>query len=269
MTFFQSIFLGAVQGITEFLPISSSGHLVLFPQLLGWTSQPLVFDTVLHLGTALSLVVYFWQDLYVIIKAFISSVFSFRTKYKKYPEFARLGVYILVGSIPAGFIGFVFNDFFENNFRNVTSVIAFLVFGSVLMFIAERFSKESFDVLNSKKSFIIGLFQSLALFPGVSRSGATISAGMFSGLNREEAARFSFLLSVPIVIVATTFKLVESFSLLLSGPLLPVLTGFVASFLVGLFAINFLLGFLKKNSLYLFIIYRLFLVFVLVIFLTA
>ena len=241
----QAITLGIIQGLTEFLPISSSGHLVLVPNLLGWSIQSQAFDTVLHFGTVGALIIYFWKDLFEIIKS------------------KKLILLLLIGSIPAGILGFLFEKAFEETFRSVSSVLVFLLVGTVLMLVAEsRYKKVwhterigEINKITNLKSFIIGIFQSFALFPGLSRSGSTISAGMLFGLTREAAARFSFLLSIPIVLGAGFFKIIDSYAVLSFD--LDLLLGFISSFLVGMIAIRFLLKFLKSNNLYVFIIYRL------------
>ena len=256
MTGLHAVLLGIVQGLTEFLPISSSGHLIILPSLLGWGQQELVFDTVLHLGTAAALMVFFWIDLYIIFTNLLKDVLAGKSKVAKFSDYGKLGIYILVGSIPAGIIGLLLDNFIESRLRGVSAVAAFLLLGSVLMFVAERFSRYFAQVLTMKKSLIIGLFQALALFPGISRSGSTISAGMLSGLSREEAARFSFLLSVPIVVTAAAFKVVDSFAQLQQLDGLTLILGFISSFAVGWLSIKFLLEFLKKHSLYWFVGYR-------------
>ncbi|KKU57275.1 MAG: Undecaprenyl-diphosphatase [candidate division WWE3 bacterium GW2011_GWB1_47_11] len=253
----HAIVLGIVQGLTEFLPVSSSGHLIIFPHLFGWEQQQLVLDTTFHLGTAAALVVYFWGDLFVVFSSLFRDVIGKKAKVSAYSDYGRLGVYILIGSFPAGLIGLMLDSFIESKLRSVLVVAVFLILGSVLMIIAERFAKYSAAVLTAKKSLVIGLFQALALFPGISRSGATISAGMLSGLSREESARFSFLLSVPIVVAAASFKIADSFLQLqhLQGSTL--FWGFVSSFVIGWLSIKFLMAFLKKHSLYWFVAYRL------------
>ncbi len=252
MTVLQALILGVVQGVTEFLPISSSGHLIIIPEIFGWRVQPLVFDTTLHLGTALALIVYFYKD---ILEILIKKI--------------KFGWIILAGSIPAGLIGFFFGDFFENTFRNTTYVVLFLFAGSLLMFIAELFVKrvKIDEKVGIRKSVLIGLFQSLALLPGMSRSGSTISGGMLLGLSRRKAARFSFLLSIPIVLGAAVFKIVESFSAVQEVSILTLSVGFVSSLVVGLLAIKFLLTYLGKKDLWVFIVYRLVLITALLTFL--
>lgn len=263
MSIFQALILGVVQGITELLPISSSAHLILVPKLFGWSEHSLVFDTTLHLGTAFALLVYFRKEIYSIIKSLFSDLFHLGFNLKKYSQSGWLGIKILIGSIPTGVIGFLFGDTIGNYFRGVGSVLVFLVIGSLLMLMADIFSRpaiENIPDVNSKKSFWIGLFQSLALFSGISRSGSTISGGMLLGLRRDLAAKLSFLLSVPIVLSAGIFQGVSSFDSLSSTPPLALFLGFMCSLLSGLVAIKFLMGFLGKHKLTGFIVYRLVLV---------
>lgn len=265
MTILQSIILGLVQGVAEFLPISSTGHLVLLSKIPGWSEQPLVFDTTLHLATALALIICFWKDIWIIASAFLQSFSLNKLSFKHYTKEAKLGLIIIVGSIPAGLIGVLFGDTIENAFRSVFAVSMFLILGSVLMFFAEKRSGVSAQ-LDIKKGFIIGLFQSIALLPGVSRSGSTISGGMFLGLNREEATKISFLLSIPIVLSAGLFQLLKSYTELATVSFSVVFVGFFVSFLSGLFAIKFLLKFVKTHTLYPFIVYRIALALILLIF---
>ncbi|MBN1162249.1 undecaprenyl-diphosphatase UppP [Patescibacteria group bacterium] len=249
MSLLQALILGIVQGLTEFLPVSSSGHLVIFPAIFGWNEQPLVFDTTLHLGTVLALVIYFRKD---IVRMLVKD--------------KDLGLKILLGSIPAGVLGLLFNSFIETHLRNVFSVIIFLSAGSLLMLLAEhKFRAPLKGTITYRKSFKIGVFQALALLPGMSRSAASISGGMLNNLRHVDAARFSFLLSIPIVLAAGVYKLIQSVQAgyVFGGTLF---VGFIASFLFGLLAIDFFMNFLKKNRLFIFIAYRLFLVSVLIFF---
>lgn len=266
MGIFEAALLGIVQGFTEFLPVSSSGHLVVLPQVFGLGSQPLVFDVVLHLGTVFALVYYFHKDLLSIAKGLYAD-FSSKKQFNKYSAPGKIGVFILIGSLPAGFLGVLLENYIEVNLRSVASVVIFLTVGSLLMYGAEVFrQKVKKKNLDSRGALAIGLFQSLALFPGVSRSGATISGGMLFGLSREEAARFSFLLSVPIVVLAGLFKVSGGLAdgTLSSIGFLPLFVGFIASFGSGILAISFLLKFLKSNALYIFVAYRVLLAFILV-----
>lgn len=244
MNIFQAVTLGIVQGLTEFLPISSSGHLIIFPSIFGWGIQSLAFDVVLHLGTAGALIVYFWKDILNII---------FRNR--------KLGLYIIVGSIPAAVVGFLLEDMVENSLRSVYYVIIFLLLGSALMFLSEKVGNwvrnNEADV---KSGFIVGIFQALALLPGVSRSGSTISGGMLLGFSREYAAKFSFLLSIPVVLGASLYELVDSQGVLNGTSNLVLFVGLISSFVAGILAIKFMLNFLKKSTLKGFIAYRLLLV---------
>lgn len=240
MNFFQALTLGIVQGLTEFLPVSSSGHLIIFPVLLGWEIQSLAFDTMLHLGTACALIIFFFKDIFNMIRSD-----------------RKLAINIILGSVPAGIIGFFLESVIENVFRGVFYVSIFLLVGSALMLYATKLGplmKEK--EIDAKVGLTVGLFQALALLPGISRSGATISGGLLMGLPREKAARFSFLLSIPIVVGAGLFKLIKSINGLDSVGLDILLVGFLSSFIVGMFAIKFMLNFLKKNGLEVFVVYR-------------
>ncbi len=256
MPFIRAVILGIVQGATEFLPVSSSGHLIIFSNFLGWGSGSLIFDVMLHLGTGLALVAYFWKDLVGVLK-----------------DLKGLGLKIFLGILPAGIAGFLFEDWFESTFRSVESVVLFLFLGSLLMLLAEvwfRRRAERAQVLPEdstekeltyKGAFFIGLFQVLALFSGFSRSGSTISGGLFYGLKREEAARFSFLLSVPLILGAGFLQLAKMLLASSSTGLVAfswqeALIGIFTSFFAGLLCIKFLMKFLKQNSLIPFVAYR-------------
>jgi undecaprenyl-diphosphatase len=267
VTVFQALVLGIVQGLTELLPISSTGHLIIVPQFLHWGQHPLVFDTTLHLGTAAALMLFFWKELYKIVCNLMQDFFKFKYDIKYYSQESWLGFKILAGSIPAAVIGVLFGDQIENFFRNMLSVAIFILAGAVLMFIAEKFYKGSLENIKLKTSFFIGLFQALALLPGFSRSGSTISGAMLMGTKREEAARFSFLLSIPIVLGAGLFELRHAAGTLHDVSVTALTVGFLASLISGLVAINFLLKFLKDHKLYVFVGYRVLLFLVLILFL--
>lgn len=260
MFLFRSLILGILQGITEFLPVSSSAHLIVLPELFGWKESSLVFDTTLHLATALALIVFFWKDILSIIRSFFRDVFKYRNNFSHYSSDSLMGVKIIIGSIPVGIIGILFSDLIENSFRTILSVVIFLILGSGLMFVAEKRHKKRLivkDDISLGKSFKVGLFQVLSLLPGVSRSGSTISGGMIFGLSRKEAARFSFLLSIPVVLFAGISQLVSSFDYFSMAEIAPLFVGFISSFVVGILAIKFVLKFVKNNKLYPFIYYRL------------
>ena len=244
MSFPEALILGITQGLTEFLPISSSAHLIVIPRLFGWSPHPLVFDTTLHLGTSLALVAYF-------SKALLSMVVDFKEWWLK----------ILLGILPAGVLGFFLNDLFANYFRDIGFVILFLLLGSLLMFLAEKFAfhkKLSAETVSPSKSLLMGFFQSLALFPGFSRSGSTISGGMILGFSRKEAARFSFLLSIPIVWAAGLYEFTKIPSLDTSDvSSIALVVGTLSSFTAGFFCIKFFMKFVSNHKLFPFIVYRL------------
>ena len=253
MNIFTSIILGVIQGLAEFLPISSSGHLIIARDLLGWHgSSDLSFDAILQLATGIALVVYFRKDIWRLIKKFFAMVFQ-----KVVEQKDRVMIWaIIIGTIPAVIFGLLLQKYMETTFRSAILVSFVLLAGSAVMFFAEKFSKKD-KQLSIWRGIGIGLFQCLALVPGFSRSGATISGGLFFGLNREDAARFSFLLSIPIILGSGLEQLLV---ILKSGGFshdwINILSGSVTAFIVGILAIGFLMKYLKNNSLKVFIWYR-------------
>ncbi len=250
----HSIILGLVQGLTELLPISSSGHLILARKFLGLSLEnTLGFDILLHLATLFAIVTCFWGDLRRIFTDLKTEGLSTRS--------SKLVWAIIVGSIPATLVGFFLSDWLENSFRNPENIAYSLILGSAVFFLADRVSKiwGSHGNVGPTQGFLIGLFQSLALIPGISRSGITISGGLLSGLSREESIRFAFLLGIPITLgaILKTFLDFNSIHLLIFQLLnLQFLIGFLAAFLSGLWAVRFLIRFLSKNSFTIFIVYR-------------
>jgi undecaprenyl-diphosphatase len=253
----QAILLGVVQGLTEFLPVSSSGHLLLGQYFLGMDQDRfgLTFDASIHTGTVLAVVVYFWRDLMRMAAAFVASL--------RGPDLAdrdqRMAYLILVACIPAGVVGLLFQNFFEEEVRSPWLVAFNLVLVGALFIVGEVVGRQTrtSDKLSLKEALGIGLAQTAALFPGVSRSGATITIGLFLGLRRDEAARFSFLMSVPITTAAALLSLVDAFgSGIDSGDVLLFLVGSITSGVVGYLAIRFLLNYLTGHSLLVFAYYR-------------
>lgn len=242
MSSLESLILGLVQGVTEFLPVSSSAHLIIVPYLLGFRESPLVFDTSLHIGTALAVFVYFFRDL---LKIDI-----------------KMAKFLVVASLPVIIVGGLFDNYFETIFRNVLFTPIFLIIGSIVLWLAQKRTNGS-QILDFKKALVMGLVQPLALFPGISRSGITISAGLFLGLSKEEAAKYSFFLSLPAVVAAAGFKLLTSYQDISAIGFLPFSIGILASFISGILAIHFLILFVKTKSFNVFIIYRLILAFAL------
>ncbi|HXK52964.1 undecaprenyl-diphosphatase UppP [Candidatus Nomurabacteria bacterium] len=265
MTIFQALVLGTIQGLSEFLPISSSGHLILLPYLLRWNEQSLAFDLVLHVGTSVALIVYFFRDLLDIAKALFFNIAQKRNKLQEYSRSGKYGLFALVAVIPAGIAGIVLDATLEQVFRSALWVELFLLLGTILMYVAEkRFARiETKSELTLKKSIAIGLFEMLALLPGFSRSGSTISGGMIVGLSRKEAARFSFIMAIPTILGAALYKIYSSFESLQQLGGLLVVVGFLSSFITGILAISFLMKFLRNNSLTTFIVYRILIVLVL------
>lgn len=255
----KAIVLGIVQGATEFIPVSSSGHLVIVPWFLGWTPSSLLFDTVLHWGTLLSIGVIFWRDFWQMITATLRSMAT-RSLENMY---ARLGWFIIVGSIPAAVTGLLFDDFFESLFSSPTAAALFLLLTAALLISSElmmRYTKKlrSLETMGWVDAILIGLFQAVALAPGISRSGTTIAAGLARGLRREDAARYSFLLGTPVFFGAGLLQFAKAMddpasTLMAQAPLL--LAGFIASAISGLIAIRFLLAYLRTRTLYPFAIY--------------
>lgn len=253
MDVFNAIALGIIQGLTEFLPISSSGHLIIARDLFGWHGNTdLAFDAVLQLATILAVVFYFWKDILKLAKSLFHLI-SGREVEEKNKTLLKA---IFIGTIPAIIFGVLLESYMETAFRSAILVSVILILGSGLMLVAENFAKQNKE-LTTKKGLMIGFFQCLALIPGFSRSGSTISGGLLLGLTREEAARFSFLLSIPIITGAGLKKFIE---LIQTGTIATDNTslffGSLTAFVVGVFAIEFLMKFLKKYPLNIFIYYR-------------
>jgi len=258
-----NIALGVVQGLTEFLPISSSGHLILARELVGSVGEyDLAFDAMLHFATALAIAVYFWRDIWKLVLAGLRLPKSIFSKISLGTD-ETMVVALVAGTVPAVVLGLLLEDMLATAFRNPLLVAGALVFGSLIMFVAEKYKGQSL-LANSrlsggwKQGFVIGLFQSLALIPGTSRSGMTISAGLLFGLSRIAAARFGFLLGVPLLLGAGTKK---AFEIGFGEITTAMLMGTVTAFVVALLVIHYLLKFLRNNTLHLFIVYRLLLAF--------
>jgi undecaprenyl-diphosphatase len=257
MSLLEAIVLGIVQGLTEFLPISSTGHLRIVPAFLGWEDPGAAFTAVTQLGTMTAVLLYFRDDLWRIARAWLHSI---RDRPKRRELDARLGWYIVLGTVPIGVFGVLFKDQIESGARDLYVIgIALIVFG-LIMSVADHVGtrRRQIEDVETRDGFWVGMAQALALVPGVSRSGATISAGLFLGLDRAAAARFSFLLSVPAVVLSGLFELasiiggdegqhVGAGSLLVATAL---------AFVVGYASIAFLLRFLTTHTLFVFVVYR-------------
>ena len=257
MILFEAIILGIVQGITEFLPISSSAHLILMPWMFGWQGtlvDSLNFDVSLHAGTLVAILAFFWRDWLDLLRKFFTGL-SDNSTWKSGE--GRLVWFIVLATIPAGVLGLKFEHVVEQGFRNPLLVAGALIVISMVMWAADRFSAKiaGIDRMTLGHALFIGCAQALALVPGVSRSGITIIAGLMTGYTRESAARFSFLLSTPVIAGAAVLKLAKLH--LAPGELLPFALGTAFSAIVGYLSIKFLLAYLNKHSLNLFVGYRL------------
>lgn len=238
----NAVILGIVQGITEFFPVSSTAHLILLPWVFGWHGQlnTLTFDVAVHAGTLGSLIICFFPDWI--------SIFKSNQK--------LLGL-IALATLPAGAAGIFFNDFIESSLRTPLIIAVMLIIFGVLMLISEKFGKlKTIDNITPADSLIIGLSQAVALIPGVSRSGITISAGMIRGFKREDSARFSFLLSTPIVLGATLLEGRKLITYPQNYDLMLFSVGFLSSLVAGTVAIKFLLRFLRRHPMNVFVYYR-------------
>lgn len=252
MTVLQSFILGIVQGLTEFLPISSSAHLVLVPYLLEWefsADEAFIFNVLVQDGTLVAVILYFWKDLWAISKGFLLGLRQ-RQPFGN-PE-ARLGWYLILATIPAGVLGLGIKALVEAAFASPQATAVFLLLTAALLLVAERIGKRSrsMEVITWRDALAMGFAQALAIFPGISRSGATITGGMLRNLDRPSAARFSFLMSVPVMLAAGLMALLDLFELPdLSGMLLPVAVGFLTAAVTGYLSIHWLLGYLTRRSL--------------------
>ncbi len=260
MNLFEALTLGVIQGATEFLPISSSGHLILIRDVFGFgTEYDLAIDAVLQLATILAVLIYFRKEIYGLALSFL----KFISGKQKDEKEKNLLLAVIVGTLPAVVVGLTLESKMETVFRSSFLVAVSLLIGSLIMFLADRYHKnkseldKDFYSLDLKKGLKIGLFQALAVIPGMSRSGATISGGLLSNLSRESSARFSFILSFPIIFGSGIKKFFElSSEGIIFSLSWPFLLSFIVSFLVGILAIHFLIKFLKNHSLNIFIFYR-------------
>jgi undecaprenyl-diphosphatase len=260
MTLWQAIVLGVVQGITEFLPVSSSGHLLLIPALFGWEEQPLAFDVALHIGTSLAVVGYFWRDWWVLIRGSVCDLREQGLRLRRWGPYGQLLQLLVLGTVPAVIMGLLLSGL-EDRLRTPGVVATLLILVGGYMAAAEcwgaRADDSGMDRLNPAKALAIGLAQAAALVPGVSRSGSTIATGMFAGLGRATAARFSFLMATPITVAAMALSLPDLRDAGEQGiSRMEIAAGICASLVVGMAAIRFLLRFLAVRSLYPFVVYR-------------
>jgi len=253
MNVFQSLILGIIQGLTELLPISSSAHLNILPWIFGWSNNSEFnmafegFDVALHFGTLLAIGIFFFKDWLGLIKG----GFNLVVKKEKTHE-GKMFWYIVAATLPGGIIGLVLDKFVGDTLKQPIIIAIALIVMGIILYIVDKKSKSDikYEKMTFKQTFLIGLSQCLAFIPGVSRSGITMTTGRRMGIERESVAKYSFMLSAPIVLAATILKLKDFvFSI-------PFLVGIIASFIVGIFVIKFLLEYLKKGNLKIFAIYR-------------
>lgn len=262
MTPFDAVVLGIVQGLTEFLPISSSAHVQIAQQLLGLSSMPkpqlTAFIATIQLGTEAAVLIYFWKDIVRIVRAFFGSLFARPKQSVDSLRDAKLGWLIIIGSLPVVIIGFIFQDAIENQLRSLWVIAVTLILFGVILGIADRIGKQqkSIEQLTTKHGMLYGLGQALAVIPGVSRSGGTISVGLLLGYSRQAAARYSFLLAIPAVIASGFYEFASSYQDLNSDELVATAVATVVSFAVGYSVIVGLLRYLNRGSFMPFVIWR-------------
>ena len=259
MDIIQAIIIGLVQGLTEFLPVSSSAHLIFAQQALGVADVGLAFDVLLHVGTLVAVIVYFFNDIVNMIKGFLLSLVdlkdgNFIGELKKDP-YKKLAWLTILATIPIGIVGVLFNDIVESMFMGLTVPAFLLLITGCLLYVSQRMNSGRIDVRNIslKEALIMGCGQALAILPGLSRSGTTIAAGLFAGLDKEFAAKFSFILSIPAILGAAVFQLKD-----LSGGSVEIgacIAGFIVAVISGYLAISVLLKIVREKSLDIFAYY--------------
>ncbi len=257
MSLLQSIVLGIVQGLTEFLPISSSAHLRIVPAFFGWSDPGAEFTAIIQLGTMAAVVIYFRRDLWNVATTWFRSLTRPRLRSDLN---ARMGWYLIIGTIPIGIVGFLFRHQIETGARSLYLMGITLIVLGLLLGAADALGskKRPVESVTRKDAIVVGLAQALALIPGVSRSGATITAGLMMGFDREAAARFSFLLSVPAIVLSGLYELAKELggSGSMDAGFGSVVVATIVSFIVGYASIAFLLRWLTKHGLYIFVVYR-------------
>ncbi len=259
---FDAVVLGIIQGLTEFLPISSSAHVQIAQQVMGLGSmskpQLTAFIATIQLGTELAVLLYFWKDIVRILRAFFGSFFKNRAQTEENSKDAKMGWLIILGSLPVIGIGLVFKDLIENQLRSLWVIgVTLIVFG-ILLGLADKFGsrQKGIERLNTRDGLLFGLGQALAVIPGVSRSGGTISVGLAMGYSRQAAARYSFLLAIPAVISSGTYQFAKTYQDLAVEDLAATLIATAVSFAVGFSVIVGLLKYLNRGSFMPFVIWR-------------
>lgn len=260
MDIFIAIIIGIVQGLTEFLPVSSSAHLVFVQTFFGLTQNNMAFDVLLHIGTLVAVVGYFFSDIIKMIKGFFLSIVDiFKGNFKnglKNDPYKKLAWLVILATIPIGIVGVLFNDIIESLFTGVTIPAAFLLVTGTLLYFSQRYNTGNINLENisAKEALIMGVGQACAILPGLSRSGTTIASGYLAGLDKEFAARFSFILSIPAILGASIVEFHGIGSSFMVN-FWPSILGFLAAVIAGLFAIKVLLKLIQERSLDIFAFY--------------
>lgn len=261
MSILEAFVLGLVQGLAEFLPISSSGHLVIVQALFGIEENNLAFAILLHLGTLFAIIAAYWETVSKLITEFfkmLGDVLKGRGLGLNEHKYRRYIIYIIVGCIPAGVIGVLFNDLFEELFSSVLVVCIMLIVTGFILMLSEKLSnKNSLELaqLGYKKSFVVGLFQMCAIMPGLSRSGTTMTGGLVMGLKKDDALEFSFLLALPTILGSVILDLGDIATAIAEISIIPVLVGFFTAMIVGYLSIVLFKTIVKKGSLISFSVY--------------
>ena len=253
LDFFRTTFLAMLQGFTEFLPISSSAHIILPKELLGWPDQGLIFDVAVHVGSLIAVLLYFRRDIVILFKAWLGSCLG-----KGQNADSRLAWYVIFATIPAGLIGFALSDVVEQYSRSMLIIASTSIIFALLLYIADRIGKQELSIenLTLKSSLTVGLFQVLALLPGTSRSGATMTAALFCGLDRKAAAKFSFLLAIPIIAAGGLLEGYELVSSQQASQWGMLLYAIAVSAVVSWLCIHYFLRLIDRIGFMPFIIYR-------------
>lgn len=268
MEIFKSAILGLIQGFTEFFPVSSSGHLIIFPYFFNWEEPSIFFAVSLHFATLIALLTVLYKDVWHIIRSFFAGIFI--KKYRIDSDF-KLALYIIIASIPAAIVGYLFNDLIESLFLKPVFAALFLIITAIILISFELIGKKketSYAKANKTSNkiswlsaLVIGIGQAVAIIPGISRSGSTISSARIFGIKREEAVKFSFLISIPVIFGSFVFEMIKGIKTYIitassgSNAICFIVTGFIAAYVSGLFAVKFLLKFSEKRNLNIFAIY--------------
>lgn len=259
MDIIQAVIIGLIQGLTEFLPISSSTHLIFAQHFLGVAEPSLTFDVLLHLATLIAVIAYFWRDILMMVISFFESLIdlvkgNFITEVKK-DQYKKLTWLIIIGSIPVAIVGYFFNESLETLYFGLSVPAFFLIITGFILYYSQRMNSGEIDLKNMtiKETIIIGCAQACALIPGLSRSGNSIAAGLFMGLDKEFAAKFSFILSIPVILGAAGFKIKDI--AITNAEVIPWIAGFLVALIVAYLTINFLLKLIRERSLDIFAYY--------------